>query len=208
MSTSTLTNLINRRPAGVFAKTSNSVLLDRDMQSQERRDRDSMLIRGIGTPLLMANRRRGEFRVGLRWIDSTSDTKVKPQKSHTQAKRHQTAMKKPSQTFHPTPVFSAMRSIRRIVPFNLVLVLSKLSFILSTKALESRISSPIAIVSCFSCETFDERMEVSASSFWDSRDSRTEVAYWPLIERDCQPSAHYSGQERRFLRRLSGRTLN
>lgn len=103
-----------------------------------------------------------------------------PQKSQTQANRHHTATKNPSQTFHPTPVFSAILSILRIVPFNLTLVFSKLSFILSASAVESRISSPIAMVSCLSWPTLEERMLVFSFSFWDSRDSRTEWEYWPL----------------------------
>lgn len=96
------------------------------------------------------------------------------QKSHTQANRHHTATTKPSQTFHPTPVFSAILSILRIVPFSLTLVLSKLSFILSASADESRISSPIAMVSCLSWPTLEERTLVFSFSFCDSRDSRTE----------------------------------
>ena len=57
-----------------------------------------------------------------------------------------TAEKKPSHTFQPTPVFCAIRSILFIVPRNRTLVLSKVSFILSASAEESRISSPMAIV--------------------------------------------------------------
>jgi hypothetical protein len=108
------------------------------------------------------------------------------QNSHTQANRHHTATKKPSQTFHPTPVFSAILSILRMVPFNLTLVLSKLSFILSASAEESRISSPMATVSCLSWLTLEERMLVFSFSFCDSRDSRTEWEYWPLRWRRCQ----------------------
>ncbi len=56
--------------------------------------------------------------------------------------------KNPSQILQPTPVRSAIRNIRFIVPRNRFLVPSKLSFIFSAKAVESRISSPIAIVIC------------------------------------------------------------
>lgn len=59
-----------------------------------------------------------------------------------------TAAKKPTQTLHPTPVFSAIRSILFIVPRNLTLVFSNDRFIFSASAVESRISSPIALVSC------------------------------------------------------------
>lgn len=102
------------------------------------------------------------------------------QDSHTQANRHQTAKKKPSQTFQPTPVLSAILNILLIVPFNFALVLSKSSFILSARADESRISSPIAIVSCLSWLTFEERMLVFSFSFCASSDSRTDWEYWPL----------------------------
>jgi hypothetical protein len=108
------------------------------------------------------------------------------QNNHNQAKRHQTATKKPSQTFHPTPVFSAILSILRMVPFNLTLVLSKLSFILSASAEESRISSPMAMVSCLSWLTLEESTLVFSFSFCDSRDSRTEWEYWPLQDKSCQ----------------------
>lgn len=107
------------------------------------------------------------------------------QNSHTQAKRHQTATKKPSQTFQPIPVRSAILSILRMVPLNLTLVLSKLSFILSANAEESRISSPMAIVSCLSWPTLEESMLVLSFSFCDSRDSRTEWEYWPLHKTGC-----------------------
>jgi hypothetical protein len=107
------------------------------------------------------------------------------QNSHTQANRHQTAKKKPSQTFQPIPVRSAILSILRMVPLNLTLVLSKLSFILSANAEESRISSPMAIVSCLSWPTLEESMLVFSLSFCDSRDSRTEWEYWPLHETGC-----------------------
>lgn len=62
--------------------------------------------------------------------------------------RSMTAAKKPSHTLHPTPVLSAIRNIRRIVPRNLCLVLSKDSFIVSVSFEESLISSPIASVIC------------------------------------------------------------
>ena len=102
------------------------------------------------------------------------------QNSQTQTNKHHTAMKNPSHTFHPTPVLSAILSILRMVPFSFTLVLSKLSFILSTRAEESRISSPMAIVSCLSWLTLEDRMVVFSFSFCDSSDSRTEWEYWPL----------------------------
>ena len=49
----------------------------------------------------------------------------------------------------PTPVLSAMRNILFIVPRNRFRVPSKLSFIFSANAVESRISSPIATVIFF-----------------------------------------------------------
>ena len=57
-----------------------------------------------------------------------------------------TAQKKPSHTLHPTPVFSAIRSIRFMVPRSFTRVLSKVSFILSARAEDVRISSPMATV--------------------------------------------------------------
>ncbi len=64
--------------------------------------------------------------------------------------RKATAAKNPTQTFQPTPVLSAIRSIRFMVPRNRTRVLSKPSFILSASFEESRISSPIAtVIYCF-----------------------------------------------------------
>lgn len=57
-----------------------------------------------------------------------------------------TAAKKPSHTFQPTPVRSAMTSMRFMVPRSRSRVESKVSFIFSANAEESRISSPIATV--------------------------------------------------------------
>jgi hypothetical protein len=54
--------------------------------------------------------------------------------------------KNPTQTFQPTPVFSAMRSIRFIVPRKRFRVPSNWSFIFSARAVESLISPPIAFV--------------------------------------------------------------
>ena len=54
--------------------------------------------------------------------------------------------KNPSHIRQPIPVRSAIRNIRFIVPRNRFLVPSKLSFIFSANAVESLISSPIAIV--------------------------------------------------------------
>ena len=59
-----------------------------------------------------------------------------------------TAAKKPSHTLQPIPVFSAIRNIRVIVPFNLADVESKESFIELARFEESLISSPMARVSC------------------------------------------------------------
>ena len=62
-----------------------------------------------------------------------------------------TAAKKPSQTRHPTPVLSAIRSILFMVPRSRTRVRSKESFILSAKTDDDRISSPIATVICHHC---------------------------------------------------------
>jgi hypothetical protein len=90
-----------------------------------------------------------------------------------------TAAKKPSQAFHPTPVLSAILNILFIVPLSLCLVPSKLSFIFSANAVESRISSPIAIVRSFSLFTFP-LIPCSSSSFCDSSSESTASLYWPL----------------------------
>lgn len=103
------------------------------------------------------------------------------QNSQTQANNPHTKMKKPTHTFQPTPVLSAMRSILLIVPRNLTPVPSNWSLIVCARLLESRISSPIAMVSCFSCPTFCESKVVASFSFCDSSDSRTLVAYWPRL---------------------------
>jgi len=70
------------------------------------------------------------------------------QKSQTYVNKRMTARKKPSHTFQPTPVLSAMSSIRFMVPRRRNRVLSKLSFIFSANADDSLISSPIATVIC------------------------------------------------------------
>ena len=54
--------------------------------------------------------------------------------------------KNPSQTFHPTPVFSAIRNMRFIVPRSRTRVLSKESFMVSAREEEERISSPMETV--------------------------------------------------------------
>jgi len=59
-----------------------------------------------------------------------------------------TAAKKPSHAFQPTPVRSAIRSMRFIVPRRRTRVPSNESFIFSARAVESRISSPMATVIC------------------------------------------------------------
>lgn len=61
-------------------------------------------------------------------------------------KMKMTAAKNSSHTFQPTPVRSAINSILFIVPRRRSLVESKLSFIFSARAEESRISSPMATV--------------------------------------------------------------
>lgn len=70
------------------------------------------------------------------------------QNSQTYQNRKITAAKKANQTFQPTPVRSAMRSMRFIVPRRRTRVLSNESFIFSASAVESRISSPMANVIC------------------------------------------------------------
>ncbi len=69
------------------------------------------------------------------------------QNNHTYANSIQTATKNPTHTFHPTPVFSAIRNIRVIVPLSRTRVLSKLSFMVSAREEELRISSPMEMVS-------------------------------------------------------------
>lgn len=68
------------------------------------------------------------------------------QNSQTYEKSIKTATKNPSQILQPTPVRSAITSIRFMVPFSRTRVLSNVSFILSARAEESRISSPMADV--------------------------------------------------------------
>ena len=102
------------------------------------------------------------------------------QNNHTQANNAHTAMKNSSQTLHPTPVRSAIRNIRLIVPFNLTPVFSNVSLIWLASAELSRISSPIATVRVFNCDTFCDRRVVCVISFCDSSSSRTEALYWPL----------------------------
>lgn len=89
-------------------------------------------------------------------------------------------MKNNTQAFHPTPVRSAILNIRLIVPRSLTPVFSKVSLIWLANVLESLISSPIAIVKDFSCETFWDRIVVAVTSFWASSSSSTEVEYWPF----------------------------
>ena len=68
--------------------------------------------------------------------------------NHTYQNSKTTAAKKPSHTRQPTPVRSAMRSMRFMVPRSRTRVRSKESFIESAKADEERISSPMATVIC------------------------------------------------------------
>jgi hypothetical protein len=88
-----------------------------------------------------------------------------------------TARKNKSHTLQPTPVRSAIRNILLIVPRNLTPVFSNVSLIWLARALESRISSPIATVRDFNCDTFCESIVVCVISFWDSSSSRTEAEY-------------------------------
>ncbi|KAH8193897.1 hypothetical protein TruAng_011939 [Truncatella angustata] len=87
-----------------------------------------------------------------------------------------TAAKKPSQTFQPTPVRSAMSIILFIVPRSRSRVVSKLSFILSIMAEESRISSPMATDSVLSTLTLLMIPETSWS-FWLSSCSSVAASY-------------------------------
>jgi len=103
------------------------------------------------------------------------------QNSHTHANKAHTNRKKPNHTFQPTPVRSAIRSILFIVPRNLTPVPSNWSLIVCARLLESRISSPIAMVNCFSCPTFCDSNVVAVVSFCDSSDSSTDVAYCPRL---------------------------
>jgi hypothetical protein len=98
-----------------------------------------------------------------------------------------TAAKKASQTFQPTPVRWAMRSIRFMVPRTRDRVESNESFIFSMKAVESRISVPMASDMVRRILTL-ERMPDTCASFCDSRDSSVAVSYWPL-------SAHHARQQ-------------
>ena len=68
------------------------------------------------------------------------------QNNHTYAKSTHTATKNPNQTLQPTPVFSAIRNIRFMVPRNRTRVLSKESFIVSAREDDERISSPMEMV--------------------------------------------------------------
>lgn len=82
----------------------------------------------------------------------------------------------------PTPVRSAIRSILFIVPRNRFFVPSNWSFIFSANAVESRISSPIAIVSYY---------EIS-------------MPICNQISNSCQPGRTYILQHPHFLRHLAG----
>lgn len=70
------------------------------------------------------------------------------QPNHTHQNSNITAAKKPTQAFHPTPVFCAIRNIRFIVPLILCREFSNWSFILSAREEDSRISSPMRWVNC------------------------------------------------------------
>lgn len=106
-------------------------------------------------------------------------------------------MKKPSHTRQPTPVRSAMRSIRVILPRSRTRVLSNVS-LRSVRLDVSRISSPIAIVIYFSFSpSFNLGLESTqrtffniltlalipstSESFCDSSDDSTASEYWPLL---------------------------
>lgn len=75
-----------------------------------------------------------------------------------------TAAKNASHTFHGIPERSAMMSIRFIVPRSLSRVWSKVSFIFSASADESRISSPIAVVICFIASPYVSLVPMKASA--------------------------------------------
>ncbi len=75
-----------------------------------------------------------------------------------------TATKNASHTFHGIPERSAMMSIRFIVPRSLSRVWSKVSFIFSARADESRISSPIAVVICFIASPYVSLVPMKASA--------------------------------------------
>ena len=102
-----------------------------------------------------------------------------PQNNHTYAKTAHTAKKNSTHTLHPTPVFSAILNMRFIVPRNRSRVLSKLSFMVSAREEEERISSPMERVMSLSMRTLAD-MPSRAESFWSSRAERTASEYWPL----------------------------
>jgi hypothetical protein len=69
---------------------------------------------------------------------------LQPNQTHQNSRM--TAAKKPSHTFHPTPVFCAILNMRFMVPRILFLEFSNWSFIFSARDVESRISSPMRCV--------------------------------------------------------------
>ena len=107
-----------------------------------------------------------------------AQTSILAQNSLTYQNSKQTAKKNNTHTFQPTPVFSAMISMRFMVPRKRILVFSKPSFIRSVNLVESRISSPIASVISFSIRTFRDISEMP-SSFCDSSSDKTASEYWP-----------------------------
>jgi hypothetical protein len=66
---------------------------------------------------------------------------LRPTQTH-QNNTH-TAPKNATHTFHPTPVFCAMRNMRFMVPRSWLREFSNWSFIFSAKDVLSRISSPM-----------------------------------------------------------------
>ena len=114
------------------------------------------------------------------------------QEIQTYMNSKQSAAKNPNQTFHPTPVRSAILSILFIVPLSLTLAFPNESFIFSANAVLSLISSPIFIVISFSIATFFPISE-TCSSFCDSSSSSTDALYWPFWFGDA---ARYAPAER------------
>lgn len=138
------------------------------------------------------------------------------QNNQTHQNTPPTTAKNKHQILHPTPVLSAILNILFIVPFRRVRVVSKESFMVSARWEESRISEPIAWVSClrgvrwvgcwrgkvgmglregrgkgrrtsFSILTLPLIPSIWAS-FWFSSSERTASLYWPLGMRSVRQS--------------------
>lgn len=88
----------------------------------------------------------------------------------------------PTQTFHPTPVFSAIRNIRFTVPRNRTRVLSKESFIVSAREEEERISSPIEMVSCIALLVVNQgREERGRANIFQHLDLGGDAFYFAVV---------------------------